>query len=72
MSEGIRIEDDLGDHPVSPLGSKQALDLSYGLVDVIVRFADGDKTGIPVPLMGIKFVYEPVQLSASIRFALSR
>jgi len=54
VPENVWIENDLGYHPVGPLSLEQTLDLRDCCFGIVMGLADGDESGIPVPLMGVK------------------
>ncbi len=54
VAQGFGVEHDLRQHAVGPLGGEEGSEFSHCLPRVVVGFAYGDKTRVPVPLMGIE------------------
>ena len=54
VAKRISVENYLGDHAVGPLVFEQGQDLLLGPLLVVVRVANCDEPGIPVPLMRIE------------------
>jgi len=54
VSQSISIKNDLRNHAIGPLGLKKRKKLLLGPLLVVMRIANGNKAGVPIPLMGIE------------------